>query len=64
MLESIDDIKTPEYMAGFRDGYEHYKRKHQLNSRQEPTKCDCEGWGCRKCCDSDAEIRSRQGTYG
>jgi hypothetical protein len=27
-------------------------------------KCECEGWGCRKCCHSEQEIRSRQGIYG
>ena len=27
-------------------------------------KCECRGWGCRKCCDSEQEIRSKQGIYG
>lgn len=26
--------------------------------------CTCEGWGCSKCCASEQEIRSRQGTFG
>lgn len=25
--------------------------------------CDCQGWGCTKCCSSEQEIRSRQGTF-
>ena len=28
------------------------------------TGCDCQGWGCTKCCSSEQEIRSRQGTFG
>lgn len=26
--------------------------------------CTCDGWGCFKCCASEQEIRSRQGTFG
>lgn len=25
--------------------------------------CDCDEWGCQKCCSSEQEIRSRQGTF-
>lgn len=29
----------------------------------KPSECECKGWGCRKCCSSDAEIRQRQGVF-
>lgn len=38
--------------------------KGTLDSHKEPTGCDCQGWGCMKCCSSEAEIRARQGTFG
>lgn len=31
--------------------------------KPRPT-CDCQGWGCWGCCDTDQQIRSRQGIYG
>jgi hypothetical protein len=27
------------------------------------TDCGCNGWGCLGCCETEAEIRSRQGTF-
>jgi len=32
--------------------------------RTHSSDCTCEGWGCHKCCNSEAEIRARQGTFG
>ena len=25
---------------------------------------NCQGWGCSKCCSSEAEIRAKQGIFG
>lgn len=30
----------------------------------EDSNCACKGWGCRACCDSEQEIRGRQGIFG
>ena len=38
---------------------------HGIIERSSNGSCaKCQGWGCRACCNSDAEIRSRQGGYG
>lgn len=30
-----------------------------------PYRCaSCQDWGCRECCETDAEIRAKQGTFG
>lgn len=41
--------------------------KVEVKKYQGPTPrpiCDCAGWGCFGCCNTEEEIRSRQGTYG
>lgn len=32
--------------------------------KPKSSECTCEGWGCWKCCSSEAEIRGRQGIFG
>lgn len=38
-------------------------KEHESKARLVP-RCECDGWGCFKCCSSEQEIRSKQGTFG
>lgn len=37
-------------------------RKAEVSMTRDP--CVCNGWGCWSCCDSEEEIRGKQGTFG
>lgn len=44
-----------------------HERAEQRKKYQGPSPrpaCNCEGWGCFGCCNTEQEIRGRQGTFG
>lgn len=57
VLEPLGEPKVPEKLQEYKGTWD------GKFGTMDPENCDCEGWGCTKCCSSEQEIRSKQGTF-
>lgn len=65
---SVDVDKEFIYLDKLPDGSWRLTYTKNLKDRfvlieRKKTTCKCAGWGCMACCDSEQEIRAKQGVF-